>query len=1038
MADPKTTLISGPYGSEFVPVPEVTDPSAPVGTGVQPDGPRVPLTDNALQNEPGISSGRAGREARTNQVEASMIETAGAAAWSWDTSRLVRRAVRPAFSDDTPISQYEYLDHIPLVLSDDEREYFMKVGTGQKSAAYAINEIETRRSAQQAIGQHELVAFAASMADPMWLAIPPAVRLGKTSNAAGRAIAGATGAAIAGAVTASGEGPVNDTEIAMSMLLNGTVAAAVYKPHVGFVPRDPTFPQAGLDKAVADARAGHTAAQGNWTGTPVDAQVPGMPPGITGGIVNSEPHKVSAAVDKALTENAKERGLGDKMQWNMRKTMASYSKVGDEVANLLYDNNSDLSLTSIESIREAVHSDLMVHQLDYGDALRAAMASQGADLSKTINPLTTLEAFRTQRTIEAELQREMFRREQLTRQGREINTEQVPKHIAEMADSLDKLHARALAELKAAGVEGADNLLETPGWLHRKWSSLNMDDAINKMTSMGLTAEQSLKKLHGLVGLSVRRANTNMSKELADQVGQAIVDRTMRKGFFEDSAFNGPVDEAQLKQVRDILKSGKMKHVDIERVLDVLRVESDDAGKQGFMKHRMDLDYRATIRIGAEDVSVMDLIDSRVTDIADQYGKRVATSVAFAQKGLKKPSDIVALRDKLSHGTDVTKRKEAIDQFDNTIAYFRGEASGASMNNSFRLAQAYTRMVALAWSGLWQGTEYANMMAEYGLSKTLKYAAQEIPGFKAALNPSKNDARTLNNVLADHSSQSMRMRPYLARYEDGYAMDMGDAMQLSAQQAAQLVPYANGMKYVHHHQAKVVGNLILDRLDMAAKGNTQAREALAKFGLEYPVMDEVGKEIQKHGFRVDDWDNEVWNKARPAFAKMMDTAVLKGRLGDIPAFAAFDPIGKFLFTFKSFSLVAQNKLLAGGLSRNGLASVSLMMMYQFPLALAAVQAQSVLKGQGALSEKDMVSKGIGQMGGLGLFSEPFKWATGESNSVGAPGLIALDRGVRMFQGVAQGDMNKAATSAMTLMPVANANPIFNAMVQHMKDNKKDK
>lgn len=1034
MAEVQSTLRTGPFGTEFVPVPDTQLPGDGTVAGVpQPDGPRVPLTDEAVAGDLGFAQARGRREQRANRVEANFIESAGAAMYEWDTSRLVRRLARPGFEGDAPINQFEYLEQIPMVLDKDERDYFMDVGKGQKSAEYAIDQIRTRRQARQAIGDHEIVGLSSSMLDPMWLAVPPAIRIGKTAPTAGRAISAVTSAGIAGTVSAIGEGPVSDEEIALSMLMNGAAGGALYKGGK-VVPHDPDFPQAALNKSVAGVEG---VVKGNpkphykmsTDGTMQEVPRPLQP----GGAVESTAAELSSAVEAALTEESKARGLGEKMMWNMHKTMSGYGEAGKKIANLLYDNNSDLSLTSTESVREALLGELRTHQIRYEDMLRAQMGVEGHGTAQMVNPATSRQAYEAQLSIERTVQEELFRREQFSRQGRDISGANVPKHISDMADELDKMHKRALAELKAAGVEGADTLLERPGYLNRRWSSQHIDTKLDEMKAMGLTHEQALGKLYGLVGLAVRRGS-NMEKKLADQVGQAIVDRALRKGYFEDTVFNAPAGEGQLKELRDILKNGGMTPQEVERALNVIRVQTDDAGKAGFLKHRMDLDYKAAIRVGAQEIKVGDLIDGRVTSIVDQYNQRVATQVAFAQKGLKKPSDIEALREELLKSIkDEGERAQAKQLFDNTIANFRGEPSGQPLNENFRLAQAFTRMISLTWSGLWQATEYANPMAEYGMLKTLKYGMQEIPGFRGIMKPSTEEAGQLNTVLADHSVQSLRLRPYLARFEDGYEMDMGSAMQLSAQTAGQLVPYANAMRYVHHHQAKIVGNLILDRLDMAAKGNTKAREALAKFGIDQHVMDEVAGQIKQHGFKVDEWDDAVWMQTRPAFAKMMDAAVLRGRLGDTPAFAAFDPVGKFIFTYRSFVLVAHNKLLAGGLERNGLSGVGLLMMYQFPLALAAVQAQSVLKGQGVLDERELVKKGIGQMGGIGLFSEPFKWAAGESNSIGAPGLIAVDRGVKMFQGLAQGDLNKAGTSAMTLLPVANANPIFNAMVQQMKE-----
>lgn len=1159
--------ITGPFGSSVnTAIPEVTDPAL-LGGAVQSDGPRVSVTDETVKGDRGFSEARQARDARAQREDSGILVGIGAAINTWDTTRLVKRLGRPTFDDDTPINQHEYLENTPLVLTEDEREYFLDVGRGVKSAQYAMDQITDRRQAVAVMGDHPVVGLVTSFADPLWLAVPPALRLGKVAPKAGRVISGVTAGALGAGVTAAGEGPVSDTEIALSLVLNSAAGAALYKPGKGLVRADADFPTKAVDDVLAAAEQGAQASvkpryrlveaekweevdipeqpakfefqeirspeldnakpgysyqskkfavefdnpldkaayivagkskahqaildwavqtsglteaqligrgeairadlkvraksspEGKISAGPSpfefkprvkqvkvadavparkerrkvqDAKWEEVPQELQPGAVNTEPKAVVQAVETALGQESRARGLGAKLMYNMHKTMQGFGAVGKKVADILYDNNSDPGITSVESHREAILSNLRTKQFEYEDLMRQEMAAQGASLFKMVNPLTSREAYAVQARIEREVQRELFRREQFQRQGLPLTTEGVNPKIAAMADKLDELHKQALSEMKAAGVEGAENVLERAGYMNRKWNSAKIDDTIARLEKQGLTREQAHAKVTGLVSLALRRANS-MDKKLADQVGQAIVDRALRKGYFEDSVFNAPAGEGQLKELRDILKESKMPHDEIERALNVLRVASDDAGKAGYMKHRMDLDYRATMRIGSENISIMDLIDSRVSTIVDQYVQQVATNSAFARKGLRKRSDIEALREELLHDVPMEKRKEAADLFDNTMAYYRGDPAGAKVNDKFRLLQSYGRTISLAWSGLWQMIEYAIAMCEYGLVKTLKYAAQEMPGFKSLMRPDRETARSLNNVLAEHSSASLRLRPFIARFEDGYEMDMGNALQLSAQSWGQMVPYANAMKFVHHHQARVVGNLILDRVEMAAKGNTKAREALEKYGLGLHVMDKLAAEIKAKGFDVDQWDDAVWAEVRPAFAKMMDASVLKGRLGDIPAFAAFDPVGKFIFTYRTFVLVAHNKVLAGGLERNGAAAVGLVLMYQMPLALAAVQAQSVIRGEGVLESDDLVKKAIGQMGGLGLFSEPLKWATGESNAVGAPGLIPIDRGVKLFQSGINLDAEQGASTALTMMPVISAVPFIRGMAQQIKE-----
>lgn len=994
------TLIQGPFGSEIVPVGGVDGPA--IGATDSADaGGRVPINDAVLQGTPGWGEARAQREANALRPDSTFLEGLGAAVSQWDTTRLLGRLARPRFDGETPINQFEYLQHIPEQLSEDEREYVLEVGRGDKSMDYALQQVRDRRMAAQVMGDHEVASFVGSFADPLWLAVPPSIRFGKMSPAAGRAIAATAGGALGAGVTYAGEGPVSDREIALSFAMNAGAAAVFYTPNKGLHKVDPDFPDTRLHEITSRAEA------------------EAVPAGMT---------TVDAA---AKAEAGASATIGNKLQWNMHKTMSGFGPVGKKIADLLLDNNSDLGLTSVESHREAILSELRGMQYRYEDILRTTMAESGYGTLKMINPFTSRKAHEAQAAIEKDVQRELFRREQLTREGLPIASEAVPKHITKMADALDALHKRALQELKASGVQGAEDIVERPGYLNRKWSAGHIEEVLNKLEAQGVDRSKGLAKVKSMVSLSLRRGG-QLSRELGDTVSSAIVDRALRKGYFEDAAFNAS-SEAQLMELRDILREAKVDDAQVTDILNSLRVRNDTESKDGFLKHRMDLDYKASMRVGNENISVMDLIDSRVSSIVDQYISATATQSAFARKGVKSRTDMDKLRAELAHDLKPEQRKEAIDLYDNIIKHMRGEAAGASVNENFRLMQSYGRSISLAWSGLWQLTEFATAMAEYGAGKTLKYAMQEIPGFKQIMQSGPEDARSLRNVLADHSSQSMRLRPFISRYEDGYEMDMGNALQLSAQSLGQMVPYANAMKYVHHAQARTVGNLIVDRLERAAKGDQKAREALAQYGLEAPVMDKLADDIKAHGYNVDAWRTSTWDSVRPAFAKMMDASVLRGRLGDVPAFAAFDNVGKFLFTYRTFVLTAHNKVLAGNMVRNGSGAVGLVLLYQLPLTLAAVQAQATLTGEKIKDSGDLVKKAVGQMGGLGLFSEPFKWATGESNSVGAPGLIPVDRGVKVFSGALQGNADKAGSAAMTLMPVVSANPFWSSMAKQIKE-----
>lgn len=1188
MAQEFTHNTGGPWGDERLPMPTVPAPaSVAFGTNIPTDT-LVPFNDASVAElSPAIQMQTDRRAALADAPETSALDGISAGVYTWDTAGLWRRLTRPDFSGPENIDKHDFLQNIPMVLDEDERKYMMEAHASKEGMAYALQQVKDLRKAREVAGDHEVVGTLTQFVDPVWLAVPPALRVGKAGGAAGRTISAAGSAAIAGGITAYKEGPVSDSDIVTNMLINGALGAALFRPGKG-VEVDRAMPDAELRAAAAPRKVQRLVTPEVWEDVPVttrervlvspevwvDELVPGTPavtreidvppPGIIGsskpkyafqhrqfnltfenpldkaayivagkgksrshgdfvrwgeslGVSESElvrrgaairdnlkaqakttrgyelnvqagdlpytpsrrveevtpatpdstvrrlqskaryrdqdvtrterrkvseavyeeieeaatPDQVVRAVDSALERQSKSAGIAKRVMWNMHKTMSSYGEAGKRIANLLYDDNTNLRRTSVEADREAIMSDLRGVQLKYEDGLRAAMAQDGFGIASTVNPLTSRAAYAHQLRLEREVQLEMFRREQMENKGREITYEGVNPRIKALADHLDELYAKSLNEMKKAGVQGSETLQTRAGYTPRRWSSQQIEEVIQKLERTGLDNVAAKAKVIDLVALSLRHAGMNPTS--ARSASAEVINRALRKGFYEDSPMNAPSGSGVVGEVRDKLSKTNLDRQQTEDILDSLRAETDERSKAGYLKHRVDLDYRATMKVGAEDISIMDLIDSRILTRTDQYVQQVSTNSALARKGLRTRSDVDNLRAELLHDSPSgAQRDEARELFDNTIDYLMGNPNGAKLNESFRMVQQFGRAVALAWSGLWQVTEYASIAAEYGLVNTFKAVQRDMPGFRGMLKDPAN-ARALNDVLADHSVQSLRIKPFLARFEDGYDMTRGTALQLSLQKANQLVPYANAMKYVHHHQARITGNLILKRVQDAVAGNPDAVQGLEKFGLESRIMETLKADILKHGYNVDAWADSTWDAVRPAFNKMMDAAVLSSRLGDVPAFAQFDTIGKVLFMYRSFVLTAHNKVMAGTVARDGAKALGLLLMFQMPLAMAAVQAQSTMLGEGTLTPKELAAKAVGQMGGLGLFTEPFKVATGQMNSVGASVLIPIDRGIKVLQSGMQGEVGNAASAAMLSTPVVAAMPFVRSISEYVKE-----
>lgn len=756
--------------------------------------------------------------------------------------------------------------------------------------------------------------------------------------------------------------------------------------------------------------------------------------GVKASVMNNLDSDVAAArIDKA--QEALGKRLGNKLSWSLYKTLASFSPEAREAARVLVDDPLDMAGDSAVSQARAIRATLADFQYKYEDLLKQAMATSGAGIRQRIT--SPREALRVQQKIERDVAFEMFARERADMLGLPRETSRVPKEIAAMADSLAKVSEAALKEMQAAGVQGADEIMQKSGYFNRRWDVSKLDDAIGRLVANGAEPDAARKSVVKMLAQGMRRANA-WDAELAYDVAKAIVDRTHRKGYFEDSAFRAHAGNDAAKEVRDILTDSGISGARLQRALDVLVGKVDEAGKAPILKHRIDIDYKAGIRMAdGSMLTVADLIDTSLTRITDQYLDTVAGRSALARKGLGSVTKVDQLRTKaLESIKSENKRAEFAELFDDTMNSLMGRPTGEKLNDFMRGMQAATRMVGLASSGLWQVTESAVIMARYGGLRTFKHMLKAMPGGASlfgSISKDKGAAMELADVLSRNSSADIRLRPFVQRMEDNFEVSPSNHVLLALQQAQQLVPYLNAQKFVQQWQARVVGNLVTDTFLKGARGDVRAAAALEKYGLEAGILNQIKADIKAAGTDTAKWSDGTWAAVRGPLMKMMDDSVLRARTGEIPAFAQFSQVGKFVFTFRSFVLASHNKVMAGTLHRDGLAGMGLLLMYQMPLAALATAANGTIQGKPPTSPEDLIKKSFGQLGSIGLFSELWGVATGSKQQFGAPGLIFADRLYKATGDVFSGDAGAAASGLLNATPILSIIPGVRAIGETLKE-----
>lgn len=724
--------------------------------------------------------------------------------------------------------------------------------------------------------------------------------------------------------------------------------------------------------------------------------------------------------------------VGRKISWSYHKSMAQLSSVGKEVADTLLDDPLDMTSNSATSQMRAIRADLSAFQYKYEDLLKEELAARGAGLK---NRILSKDARRVQEQLEKEVGLEMLARASATQRGVVHNSTAKPA-VQKLADALDAAAKAGLDELKRAGVQGAEELTEKSGYFSRRWDVTKQESALNRLKAGGLSDKEAKSRLTDLLSESLRRAN-GWDATLSRDVAGAMVDRTHRKGYFEDTAFRSHYGKEAAAEVRDILERSGLPADRVQRALDVITGVVDEAGKAPILKRRVEMDmFHSIVMPNGSELAVHDLIDMNMTRITDRYLDTVAGQSALARKGLPTSSEIAALRTKYLEGIPTeANRAEGAKLFDGAIDILMGRPVGEQIPELMRNIQGLNRMISLGSSGFWQVTEFAPLMARYGGKKVLDALFKAHPdaeSFFTGVFKDKGAATELQNILTRNAAQDVRIRPYIQKMEDNFEIPMSSQLQLALQQAEQLVPYINGMKFVQQHQARVASNLILETVNKAARGDVRAVAALEKYGLESSSMLKIANNIKQFGTDTAKWSDGTWDALRGPITKMMDDTVLRARAGELPAFAQLSAVGKFIFTFRSFILAAHNKILAGGLTREGYGGVALVMMYQLPLSMMATAAAMSIQGKPPENTHDWAMRSINQMGALGLFSDLFGVISGQKNQFGAPGLIAIDRLYRFGGEIGQGDVGGASAVLINSLPIISIIPGVKAIGESLK------
>jgi len=730
----------------------------------------------------------------------------------------------------------------------------------------------------------------------------------------------------------------------------------------------------------------------------------------------------SVASDKTLAQK-----LGGGLEWSLHKSLGKFDKA---MADLLVQSPTGREAVNVASVKDATLRGWRKNQYKFEDASLAEMRDRGFGLWQRITRFS--EGLQVYREVQRDVQLELARRQDASRAGGVFRGEN--EAVANLADLHGISTDRALDDAVRAGVPGASDIKASDGYFNRHWDFTGIEKIQDTLTKAGATLDDAKATVVDLLKRSIQKANPDWDESLTKSVGAALYERAKKKAYYEDAGYVGHMGLESVQEVRTMLDSLGIPVKDKERVLEFMVGKVDEAGKVSSFKRRIDLDSSVELLLpNGTKVTYLDMVDQNLNTLLERYMDNLSGRVGLAAKGLGDASDITKLKLEIMGKLKTQAERDSFNTlFDDTIKALLGMPTGEVMNSFMRASSAFTQMVGLKWSGLYQLTEVANISAKYGLVKMFNHSIAQLPVFKqmyGAVLQDRDMASSLREVLTDYSSQDIRMRPLLQRYEDGFSMPVDAKVIAMLTQAKQAVPYMNALKFVHKWTARVASNSIVDMVQKAVKGDVKSAAFLDTYGLDASHLAAIKNELTQHGMDTSKWSDSTFNTVRTPLLRLMDDAILRTKLGEMPAFAQFSALGKFLFMFRQFTLASHNKLLSGTLQNQGFGGMAVLIAHQLPLAMLAVHAKAGVNGK-KLKEDEAVQQALAQMGAWGGFSDMFSIISGKKRDIGTPGLIGIDKMVGLVSAMSSGKLN--SEQVLNSMPLVAASPVVNA-AQHLKD-----
>lgn len=1008
-----------------------TRPQAPSGVSTEDV---LKTTNLARQGDYARQVAEAPLERQKKADATPLSDKIGSVVDSWDTTHIINAFsadmhrlddIEPGFKPSEHIGQIMHLYN--LEPSEGNVKELSKASSQQDLVSTAQT-LRQHQDSQQVLADHGVWGFVGGLLDPVWLAMDVGTLGAAGALKAGRLGTAALSAAGAAGVTAASNRFGNNAT-AGDFLLNSALAGGM-----GLL-----FGSKGLPKA-------QEAAGGTLTpGSPVPAAKSSAGATIAGQGLESATPVAGFAFDSPLSKVNKFTTEFDALTPNPESVQYSAKIMDDPIGR-----TGNIQENSAASLNRVWRNRAEGMLKDYHDHVDDVLKEQGFGFfSRTLD--WDGKARLARDNFQNDVYADIIRRDQEHRFHGTVTSNPDPK-IAKAVDHIEKLNNSMGQLAKEAGVLGFEDFTPRPGYVHRAW---NPDAAVGAMSKHGTGVVRELFKK------AVSQSFITSTEEDARAIADAFITRLKAMHQNEQVDFRGSMGKADTGAIREMLENTPgMDEARIKSIMGRLE-QKDSTATIKFAKRRTDLDMTASITTpSGERLSMQDLVHKDIDRISENYAHQMVGRSALASAGVGAGDSEIrkfkASWAKSIAGPDATKDqlRAAQQKVDGIVADFTGMRPEAfQLSPALSTISSLTSMSVLSASGLWQLGEYGTIAFKHGFKSTVDAFLKHTPGIKRLISKVRKDPGLLqefNDVANFQLTRDVQFKPWLRQIElNETAKD--SRWQRALHYGKQSIPYINGMKYIQGHQAQMVGELAIQTITKAARGDKAALKHLAGHNVSKDTLSRIKSNLDKFAvvnngrvtrLALGAWPAEDVERMTQVAGRLMDASLLMARTGEGANWMR-SSTGQILGMFRSFVAFSHNKQLRAIYNNHGVLGLAHIMAYQYPLmyiTMALNDARKHPKGDGDDASK-LALKTFGMLGTMGFLGDAagILGLTGGTGGLSTPvfgafnNLKGLSQSASSFaDGDYAGGAWKAGKAITMSTPVLAAFPATSTLVESLK------